>query len=242
MQTELHTHGLDGETPVACDDCDWSGVAKQVQPIESLAERIFPGEIVPVGECPECGCLAHLQKKQPKAIYSVTAWWPTQRGCHRDIEADTPEQALKRAEEMFESGEWDLGYNEEFDDSDGPTNFETQADGKLHTALSDQERLNEMAPKLLALLKMFLEPTVPAIEETMREAARDAIARAEGSEEVAAPKWLEALENIMWMAEAFNEDLFSGIDDGTYTEGNPEENLKHIVEARAALVMLRGKG
>ena len=60
MQTELHTH-LEGDKPVSCDGCAWTGVAEQLRPIDRLAERIHPGEVVPAGECPKCGALAHLQ-------------------------------------------------------------------------------------------------------------------------------------------------------------------------------------
>ena len=50
---------------VRCGNCGWHGKAAKTLPIQDLEERITPGEEVPVGECPECGCLCHLVKEQP---------------------------------------------------------------------------------------------------------------------------------------------------------------------------------
>jgi len=51
---------MDRQLPVSCDNCAWTGKTLDVQPIHDLEERIAPGEVVPAGECPECGALAHL--------------------------------------------------------------------------------------------------------------------------------------------------------------------------------------
>ena len=48
------------DLPVACNSCEWEGRFQDVNPIKSIGDRIAPGEIVPAGECPKCGCLAHL--------------------------------------------------------------------------------------------------------------------------------------------------------------------------------------
>lgn len=45
---------------VECDNCRWSGTSGDLEPISDLANRIEAGEIVPAGECPDCGCFAHL--------------------------------------------------------------------------------------------------------------------------------------------------------------------------------------
>ena len=45
-----------------CGDCDWVGRENDVRPIEKappLFERVAPGEIMPQGECPECGTFCH---------------------------------------------------------------------------------------------------------------------------------------------------------------------------------------
>src|SRR5712671_5260125 len=51
--------------PVECDNCDWYGLAGDVNPIKDLQERIEPGGEVPVGECPSCGALAYLTVEEP---------------------------------------------------------------------------------------------------------------------------------------------------------------------------------
>lgn len=48
------------ERAVRCQNCRWKGKANETAPINHLEMRIAPGEIVPVGECPTCGALAHL--------------------------------------------------------------------------------------------------------------------------------------------------------------------------------------
>ena len=43
-----------------CGDCDWVGRENDVRPIEKAPlERVAPGEIMPWGECPECGAFCH---------------------------------------------------------------------------------------------------------------------------------------------------------------------------------------
>lgn len=52
------------EPPAACRcmSCDWTGPESAIETpyfwINDLSQRIFPNELVPAGECPECGCLA----------------------------------------------------------------------------------------------------------------------------------------------------------------------------------------
>jgi hypothetical protein len=49
------------ESPrVACADCAWTGRERDCGEIVSLPQRVAPGEIMPAGECPECGALCHL--------------------------------------------------------------------------------------------------------------------------------------------------------------------------------------
>lgn len=45
---------------VACADCDWTGAEEECNPLQNISERVGPGEIMPAGECPECGAVAHL--------------------------------------------------------------------------------------------------------------------------------------------------------------------------------------
>ena len=45
---------------VSCQCCDWTGRLDDLGEIKRLHERVAPGEVMPAGECPECGALAHL--------------------------------------------------------------------------------------------------------------------------------------------------------------------------------------
>lgn len=60
---------VEADRPCECNNCDWKGLESGLRcdlgGIEDLFERIDPGDEVPAGECPECGCLAFLveQKK-----------------------------------------------------------------------------------------------------------------------------------------------------------------------------------
>lgn len=44
---------------VACGNCLWIGRESECNPIADVSERIMPGEIMPSGECPRCGAVAH---------------------------------------------------------------------------------------------------------------------------------------------------------------------------------------
>lgn len=52
-----------------CNNCDWEGdssLMSGIAGIQGLFERISPGEIVPAGECPKCGCLTHPVVESPE--------------------------------------------------------------------------------------------------------------------------------------------------------------------------------
>lgn len=56
---------LVGDWPeVECANCDWKGAEEDLNPIKDLGQRVEPGEIMPAGECPECGCLAHVTDRE----------------------------------------------------------------------------------------------------------------------------------------------------------------------------------
>lgn len=40
-----------------CDNCDYEG--DQLNTIKDIFDRVDPGELMPAGECPECGALVH---------------------------------------------------------------------------------------------------------------------------------------------------------------------------------------
>lgn len=47
-----------------CQNCEWEGTDDELgcrfEDIPDLSLRIAPGEIVPSGECPKCGCLCSV--------------------------------------------------------------------------------------------------------------------------------------------------------------------------------------
>lgn len=47
---------------VSCSNCEWEGSPDEVNDIKDILMRVLPGEIMPYGECPECGCLCHGKK------------------------------------------------------------------------------------------------------------------------------------------------------------------------------------
>lgn len=60
---------------VECQNCDWTGTVAelgcQLEEVPDLFERIDIGEIVPAGECPRCGALAHLVELPPNTIAAI---------------------------------------------------------------------------------------------------------------------------------------------------------------------------
>lgn len=65
MAIENYVSGETGRSE--CSDCGqvWKdGDIKQLIDIHHLWERISPGEVVPSGECPNCGALCHPTEKK----------------------------------------------------------------------------------------------------------------------------------------------------------------------------------
>ncbi len=62
---DLSIH-LNPEDEVDCSNCNWTGLAPQLNEINDIAARVIPGEPVPAGECPDCGALAHLIGTTPR--------------------------------------------------------------------------------------------------------------------------------------------------------------------------------
>lgn len=50
-----------------CANCDWTGDTELLKPIADIHQRVAPGETMPAGECPECGCLAHIIEEDDDA-------------------------------------------------------------------------------------------------------------------------------------------------------------------------------
>lgn len=61
--------------PCHCDDCDWKGLSQDTEMITDVQERVTPGSIAPVGECPECGCFAYYDEEHaPEWTTQGTLW------------------------------------------------------------------------------------------------------------------------------------------------------------------------
>ena len=78
---------------VACDNCVWTGVGAELKPIVDIEERVFAGEKVPAGECPDCGCLAHIMPNRWKVSDTITF----ERIIF--VDANSEEEAIEKAEQ-----------------------------------------------------------------------------------------------------------------------------------------------
>lgn len=77
------------ERPVACADCDWKGteltLGRQFHELHRLVERLYPGDPVPVGECPECGAFCYYDdviiayKKKPNVLEALAECAPKKK-------------------------------------------------------------------------------------------------------------------------------------------------------------------
>ncbi len=59
---------LEGETgdeaaSAECQNCDWRGDPAECRPLQDVLDRVDPGEVMPIGECPECGCVCHFSDR-----------------------------------------------------------------------------------------------------------------------------------------------------------------------------------
>lgn len=61
LRDKAERRGAEPVETATCQNCDWIGYARSTGPIMgNIFERVTPGEIMPRGECPECGALARL--------------------------------------------------------------------------------------------------------------------------------------------------------------------------------------
>lgn len=61
----------DPDAKVACQDCDWEGFGADLDMICDFEDRVCAGEIVPAGQCPECGVLCHVVGEPLEACVSM---------------------------------------------------------------------------------------------------------------------------------------------------------------------------
>ena len=48
------------DAPTRCQNCGKIAPARELRPLPDVLARVAPGEVMPAGECRECGAVAHL--------------------------------------------------------------------------------------------------------------------------------------------------------------------------------------
>ena len=61
--------------PVTCQCCEWKGGENEVRELRDVWERVQPGDVMPAGECPECGMAAMLLVETAVAPAPVPEPW-----------------------------------------------------------------------------------------------------------------------------------------------------------------------
>ena len=69
---------------VTCQDCGWKGTVAHCEPIAPryLPERVAAGDIMPAGECPECGASAMLDADRPHPWVQIVTVPLPERATH----------------------------------------------------------------------------------------------------------------------------------------------------------------
>jgi len=57
--TETDVDDQDKFGDYRCQDCESTWSVDALDPITHLIQRVGPGEIMPAGQCPECGAVCH---------------------------------------------------------------------------------------------------------------------------------------------------------------------------------------
>ena len=77
-----------------CQNCEWTGPEEELvnaDNIPDIHQRVDPGEPMPSGECPKCGCLCH--EVEDEDYESPMEHWSSPNGCHEDCPACEDERA-----------------------------------------------------------------------------------------------------------------------------------------------------
>ena len=77
--------------PVTCQDCGWKGTISQCEPIAPryLPERVPAGDVMPAGECPECGASAMLDADKPDPCVRIVTVPNPERATHFGVRSTT---------------------------------------------------------------------------------------------------------------------------------------------------------
>lgn len=75
--------------PVTCQDCNWKGTVRQTEPLAPryLPERVLPGDIMPAGECPECGASAMLDPPATGPTIAIVTVTNPKRATHFGVKS-----------------------------------------------------------------------------------------------------------------------------------------------------------
>lgn len=96
--SQVYMQPEDGKKCI-CGDCGHKFMADNADPISDFEERVSPGEITPVGVCPECGALAHYDDDSAPE-------WSAQSVMHQQKEQIDRQQAVLDRIRTRVAGEW----------------------------------------------------------------------------------------------------------------------------------------
>ena len=65
-----------------CQYCRWNGPAERCGPLKNAWERVAPGAVMPVGECPECNASAFLDEERPDPCVRIETTPDPERATH----------------------------------------------------------------------------------------------------------------------------------------------------------------
>ena len=72
------------DRPVTCQERGWKGTVRHTEPIapRHLPERVLPGDVMPAGECPECGANAMLDPDSTKPTLRIVTMPNPEQATH----------------------------------------------------------------------------------------------------------------------------------------------------------------
>lgn len=74
------TYACEG-TDATGQDCSWTGIPEEMDPIDDSWERVARGELMAAGQCPVCGCLISVDDADvPDYVLDDVALLMTARG------------------------------------------------------------------------------------------------------------------------------------------------------------------
>jgi len=99
-----------------CGNCGKVHPAKDLMEIKDLFERVFPGEVMPSGECPACGALCHPVKGVKVAKGKAFHWKATVRRTairEAQVFVEGADQAAAEEAALAVAGDLDFGSEKE---------------------------------------------------------------------------------------------------------------------------------